>query len=243
MGYSGTTDAPRSVALETSSRIGAVAVGAGAVLLAQRQFSSTMRHAVELMPTLADLVKEQGWKPADIQQVYVSVGPGSFTGVRIAVTAARALNQALGCKLVAVPTVDILAANAPVEAENLGVILDAKRGQVYAARYRRNSAGELQRTAGPMLGDPREFVADSPRPLHLIGEGIDYHRPALFTGVADVIEVDKSLWTPQAAQVHRLGWQLAQAGKFTLREELLPIYLRKPEAQEVWEKKHGMDVP
>src|SRR5271163_3350540 len=173
----GTTDAPRNVALETSSRIGSVAVGAGATLLAERQFSSTMRHAVEMMPTLAELVKGQGWKPGDIQQVYVSVGPGSFTGVRIAVTAARALNQAIGCKLVAVPTVDVLAANAPTDIENLGVILDAKRGQVYAARYNRNASGVLERTAGPMLCDPREFVADSPRPLHLIGEGIDYHRP------------------------------------------------------------------
>jgi tRNA threonylcarbamoyladenosine biosynthesis protein TsaB len=231
-----TTTTPRIVAIETSSRLGAVAVGVGTTLLAEKQFSGAMRHAAELMPVLAELVHLQGWKPDQIQQVYVSIGPGSFTGVRIAITVARALQQALGCKLVGVPTVDVIAANAPAEVENLAVILDAKRGQVYAARYRRNSNGILERTAGPLLGDPRQFVADSPRPLHLTGEGIDYHRPALFTDAAGVVELDKEFWRPRAAAVHQLGWTLAQTGKFTPRDALLPIYLRKPEAEEVWEK-------
>ena len=128
------SSAPRIVAIETSSRVGTVAVAHGPRILGQRQFSKAMRHAVELMPAIRDLTRDQGWKPTDIDHLYVSAGPGSFTGVRIAITIARALEQALGCRLVSVPTVDVLAANAPPDVLNLVVMLDAKRDQIYAAR-------------------------------------------------------------------------------------------------------------
>ncbi len=230
--------APRIVAIETSSRIGSVAVACGGHVSGQRQFSKAMRHAVELMPAIRDLTRQQGWKPRDIQHVYVSAGPGSFTGIRIAVAIARTLQQALGCKLISVPTVDVLAANAPANALHLAVLLDAKRGQVYAARYQRHAgSGALHRTHGPVLADPREFLSQAPRPLHILGEGIDYHRDAIAGSEGEIIEVDRPLWQAQAAMVHKLGWALAQSGAFIDRDLLLPIYLRKAEAEEVWEKK------
>ncbi len=230
---------PRIVAIETSSRIGSVAVASGDRMLGTQQFSKAMRHAVELMPAIRDLTRGQGWKPGDIQHVYVSVGPGSFTGIRIAVTIARALQQALGCKLISVPTVDVLAANAPAHVMDLAVLLDAKRGQVYAARYQRRAHSEvLHRMQGPLLTDPAALLSQAPHPLHILGEGIDYHRDAITGSEGETIEVDRSLWQPQAAMVHKLGWALAQSGTFTDRDQLLPIYLRKAEAEEVWEKKH-----
>ena len=71
-GESIVTCSPRIVAIETSSRIGSVAVACGKLVLGERQFSKAMRHAVELMPAIRDLAREQGWKPGDIDQVYVS---------------------------------------------------------------------------------------------------------------------------------------------------------------------------
>ena len=251
-------NAAHIVAIETSSRIGSVAVACGPRVLAVREFSQSMRHAVELMPGIAELTSHQGWKPTDIDQVYVSVGPGSFTGVRIAIAMARAISQGVGARLVAVPTLDVLAANAPQGTVNLVVLLDAKRGQVYAARYTADDgaivgsnnkvAGQaigparLRCTTGPVLCDPAEFVRDSPKPLLLLGEGINYHRAALVAGGLDghfVCEAASELCQPAARQVHALGWRLASVGQFTPLEKLLPIYIRKPEAQEVWEKKQA----
>ena len=230
---------PRLVAIETSSRIGEVAVARGPEVLGQRQFSKAMRHAVELMPAIRDLTQAQGWKPSDIDAVYVSAGPGSFTGIRIAITIARALQQAIGCQLVGVPTVDVLAANAPPEVEHLAVIMDAKRGQIYAAGYQRDvKSTELRRTSGPLLTTPADFLAQAPRPLHIQGEGIDYHRPVIAAAHGVIIELDKSLWQPRAVMVHQIGLALTRAGVFTPLNDLLPIYLRKAEAEEVWEKKH-----
>lgn len=235
------------MAIETSGRMGSVAVGLGPQLLAEKQFTAGMNHAIELMPTIRDLTFAQGWQPRQIQQVYLSIGPGSFTGLRIAVMVARSLAQAIGCLVVAVPTLEVLAQNAPPQAHDLAVILDAKRGQVYAARYRRGqgamgTAGGWQCTTGPTLTSPEEFVRQSPKPLYVLGEGVDYHRAALRAGVEasnDLIELGRETWIGRAAAVHELGWAMAGRGIFADVTTLVPLYIRLPEAQELWNRRHA----
>ncbi len=244
--------APHILAIETSGRIGSVAVGCGLEVREYRQFSQSMRHAVELMPAIRELTRRQGWAASDINQVYVSIGPGSFTGVRIAISVARAISQATGARLVGVPTLDVLAANLPAGVRNAAVILDAKRGQVYAGRYTASDtappdphsapigSARLLRTAGPVLSDPVEFIRQCPRPLLILGEGIPYHSEALAAagiGEASVITAEKELWQPDARRVYELGTQLTAIGGFTALPDLLPIYIRKAEAEEVLEQK------
>ncbi len=249
---------PCILAIETSGRQGSVAVARGSELLAQRELPATMRHAVELMPAVRDLTQSQGWKPNEIDHLYLSLGPGSFTGLRIAVAIARALHQATGCKLIGVPSLAVIAQNAPVEFQIVLPILDAKRGQVFAARYERDAADTLQQTAAPALVSPAAFLHEararaeqlsskienaggqnSKIQIALLGEGVDYHREALFAQPHDnVFELPKSLWPGTAATVHRLGWQMAQRGEFSDPAQLLPIYIRLPEAEEVYRKKH-----
>ena len=250
------TDAPpattRIVAIETSGRIGSVAVALGPKLLAERIFSEPMGHAAELMPAMRDLCHEQGWRGGDIQEVHLAIGPGSFTGLRIAVSVAKALHLATGCRIVAVPTVDVLAYNAHAMGLHVMVLLDAKRGKVYAARYTPTvpkiaggasggaSVGNLLRTSGPELADPAQYITQSPKPLALLGEGIDYHRAAISPLLGhDVVELDRTFWPGSAAAVHALGWPLAQRRCYAAVHELTPIYIRPPEAQEVWERRHA----
>ena len=245
---------PRILAIETSGRAGSVAVARGGELLAVRELPATMRHAVELMPAIRELVRRgggQGWKPAEIEHVYLSLGPGSFTGLRIAVTIARALAQAIGCRLVGVPSLDVIAENAPAEFRVVVPVLDAKRGQVFAARYERE-ADELRRIGEPGLVDPAAFVGealarvrelDGPEGrVAVLGEGVDYHRPAIESAGSGVVELDKALWRGRAETVHRLGYTMAQRGLFSDPATLLPIYIRLPEAEEVWRKKRGLPV-
>src|SRR5208337_5216929 len=94
---------PRGIAIETSSRHGSVAISHGSHLLQIVDLPVGNRHATELMPAIAALTKGAGWQPEEIDQVYLSLGPGSFTGLRIAIAIARAMHQAIGCKLVGVP--------------------------------------------------------------------------------------------------------------------------------------------
>ena len=81
---------PLILALETSSRIGSVALAAGPRLLAQQRFSAPMTHSAEILPAVAQLTARFNNRPDEIEHIYLSIGPGSFTGLRIAVTVVKA---------------------------------------------------------------------------------------------------------------------------------------------------------
>lgn len=230
--------APRILAVETSSRHGSLAIGRGDDLLTERPFTQQRRHAVELVPTLDKALADLGWKPGDLEEVYVSAGPGSFTGLRIAITFAKTLACAAACRLVLVPTVEVLACNAPPAVRHLAIVLDAKRAQIYTAVFSRSVNDAFAQIMDTALLTPTEMLAAAPRPLHLLGEGIDYHRDALNIG-GDVLEIDRDLWPPRAEAVYRVGRRMAQAGLFTEPRDATPIYLRRPEAEEKWEQLHS----
>ena len=236
----------RILAIETSGRQGSVAVAQGPKLLAARELASTVRHAAELVPAIQALVWGAGWSPSQIEQIYLSLGPGSFTGLRIAVAFARAMAQATGCGLVGVPSLDVIAESAPAEFSVVVPVLDAKRRQVFAARYERDAQGVLRQTIPAGLVDPAAFIAEAAARARsvggqaaVLGEGVDYHGAA-WSSAEDVVELDRALWPGRAETVHRLGYARAIAGQFADPQTLLPIYIRLPEAEEVYRKKHGM---
>ncbi len=233
---------PRILVLETSSRMGSVGIALGPNFLREEHFTQSMRHAIELMPAARRLCQAEGWQPDMIDQIYLSIGPGSFTGLRIAISVARAMAQAIGCKLIGVSTVDVLARNALDHVQNLIVALDAKRGQIFGARYARQAEG-MVRTAGPALVDPTEFVRQTPMPVAVLGEGIDYHRAALEAGITQqdqYMELDRTLWIPNVRAVHALGWARAAHDDFDDPVSILPVYIRLAEAEEVWNRKHAI---
>ena len=109
----------RALAIETSGRIGSVAVAQDGVVLAEETFPHGLKHAAGLVPMIDRLCSGAGWRPADVQEIYVSVGPGSFTGLRVGVTVAKTLAFATGARIVAVPTVEVLTRNVPLEAADV----------------------------------------------------------------------------------------------------------------------------
>ena len=136
---------PRAVAIETSGRIGSVAVVRDGAVVTEEQFPHGLQNAAHVVPIIDRLTRAQGWSPRDVEQLYVSIGPGSFTGLRIGVTLAKTMALATSVKLVAVPTVRVLAENAPPEARHVLVVLDAKRNQIFTARLERGGGEWIER--------------------------------------------------------------------------------------------------
>ncbi len=143
------------LAVETSGRIGSVAIALGEQILGQTAFSAPMRHSSEIFTAITALLSRFSRKPTEIGHIYISIGPGSFTGLRIAVTMAKIMHLANAAKIVAVDTLDVIAANAinlttqncqpkttsheprVTKHERIAVILDAKRSQFFIAAYQR----------------------------------------------------------------------------------------------------------
>ena len=138
------------LAVETSSRIGSVALATDEGLLGETTFSASLRHSAEIFPAIAELLARFGHTPSDITHVCISIGPGSFTGLRIAVAAAKAMHLAGSAQIVTVNSLDTIVANVSDAAAGsliqngaapfvggcrLATVLDAKRGQFYTAGY------------------------------------------------------------------------------------------------------------
>ena len=224
----------RGLAIETSGRLGSVALAADGALLCQAQFPHGLQHASEILPRIDALCRDQNWSPADFHELYVSAGPGSFTGLRIAVTLAKTLALATGVRLVAVPSVDVLAANAPAESQNLIIVLDAKRDQIFTARFAR-TAGRWRTVEPARLDTLANMLARSPRPVHLLGEGVPYHDRFIPKDDPQVIVTAAETWHARAEAVVEIGHAMARRGEFVDPDRFTPIYIRKPEAEEKWE--------
>src|SRR5262245_15682692 len=117
----------RLLILETSQRVGVVALADGELVLGRRTLEEARRHGRDLVPFAHALLVENGWKARDLDGVIVSRGPGSYTGLRVGVMSAKTLAYATGCALLAVETFAAIARQAPPEATLLDVAEDAQQ--------------------------------------------------------------------------------------------------------------------
>ena len=224
------------LAVETSSSVGSIALCDGVDLLGQCTFSHGLQNAARVLPLIDELCRERGITAKDFTDVAVSIGPGSFTGLRIGVTLAKTLAFATGAKLLAVPTLPVIASNAPSDSQWVMPILDAKRDQVFAAVYRRGKQNaQLDEVEPAQLIHLPELLARTPRPLLVLGEGVNRHRQHLECSAnrqSQMTIAPEDLWWPRAATVAHLALQLREQGAYANPFKLTPLYIRKPEAQE-----------
>ncbi len=217
---------PVSLAIETSSRLGSITLGRGDGVLASIDLPEQERHAVELLPRVDAVFAEHDLKPADLAEVYVSVGPGSFTGLRVAVTTAKVLARVTGCRLVAVPTLDVVVENAPADLPHVAVMLNAKGGRWFTGLYDRADGGWRARGAAQLL-TPDAACALAGRPLAVLADV----PPEAPEGVA---LLDRALAVARSEVVWRHGRAAAAAGRFVDPYALTPLYVRLPDAEEKW---------
>ena len=230
------------LAFETSSAVGSVALGRGAEVLESRSLSRPKAHAVEFLPTIKTLCDAHHVEPSCIERVFVSAGPGSFTGLRIGVTAARMIALGVGARVVGVPTLEVIAQNAGESdppPPHLAVVLDAKRNRVYTAVFARQG-GAYVAMSEAIEADPFEFLSAQPDDCAVLGEGVLYHRRAIEKSNRRILP--ESLYRPRAETVYRLGLERTERNGFSDHRSLVPTYIRPPEAEEVWERKQVRNV-
>lgn len=219
----------RALALETTSRRAQVALVVNGSILASDAFSPGLKHAADLLPMIDRLCRSQRWSPRDIQHVYVSTGPGGFTGSRLGITFAKTIAFTFGSRVVAVPTPRVIVENTPVEAQDALVVIDARRGHTWTAHFTRDN-GVWMSAGAPRLDLLATILGSAPRPLWIVGEGIAYHRAAIESADPQVQVVADS--QPHVVHVAQLGWTQALERRFVDPFDLAPLYVRRPEAEE-----------
>jgi len=215
------------LAVETSGIRGSIAIFDGGTLHFERVLATVgTRHAQTLPAEVADALTACQLQPRDISAVAVSIGPGSFTGLRVGLTFAKTFAWLNNGKLVAVDTLRAIAQQVPPETEYVTAIVDAQRSEFFAATYRWDSELGLRCAIDevhlatidtltpnyPIVGPPCSKLAVAPP-----------HRFQV---------LDESLWQPHAVNVGRIGLHMIDEQQFSDPDTLEPVYIRLSYAEE-----------
>jgi len=238
-----------AVSIDTSGDVGSVAVlsgdDTGIRVLAKERITDGMRRGVQLFPALARTLSAAGVAPRDLGLVAVGTGPGSYTGLRVGITSARALAYAAGAELLGVPSCDAWAhdveesledaALGEAPFETLAVVTDARVRAVYLSLYaRRTPNGGWNRTEGPEILEPAVAAARLPVGTLLVGDG-----PQAYPEPLSQFQVRRDPGRADAATVGRIALARHLAGERAGIDAVTPLYLRKTEAERKWERLHG----
>jgi tRNA threonylcarbamoyladenosine biosynthesis protein TsaB len=218
------------LAVESATLSGGAAILDGDRLLGEITLNIAITHSERLLAAVDRLLADCGLAPADLEGLAVSVGPGSFTGLRVGLATVKGLAMALDLPIAPVPTLDALAARLPFADAPVCPILDARKNEVYLSLYRWR--GDRMCREREYLALPPELaVAELTAPVILLGDGIEACRPWL-DGQGDGIRIAPAAQRlPAAATVAELGHAVLAAGDGVGAEALVPLYLRPSEAE------------
>jgi tRNA threonylcarbamoyladenosine biosynthesis protein TsaB len=213
-------------------------------LKGEYNLSLKRKHSEKLLPLMEQMFDLLEIKPKDLDAVAVSIGPGSFTGLRIGITTAKLLARIFNIPVKGISTLEIMAAG--VESEYLLPMLDARHGRVYYSFYQSNYKQkdylpkELLKAASAKVSElPNVLNNYKDNEINVIGEKRDE--------VCDILKENNFIVTqsaaeknvPRAAILARLGRDYISLGQYDNIYELKPAYLKQTQAEINWQKKYS----
>jgi len=218
-----------TLAVETSTPFGSVAIGAGADTLAEVAIGVGNRHAEAIIPAIDFMLRTLNMRMPEIERIVVGAGPGSFTGLRVAAAAAKGFAHALGVPLYAYSGLLTLAAAAGFEVQPVCALFDARRDEVYAAVYALED-GELRvllEPAARTIDDVLQSV-DPDRTL-FAGDGAVRHAGLIEAAGARIAASHRAL--PRAGALLWLAERMPAEGAITDASAWEPAYMRESGAE------------
>ncbi|MCD8174682.1 MAG: tRNA (adenosine(37)-N6)-threonylcarbamoyltransferase complex dimerization subunit type 1 TsaB [Phascolarctobacterium sp.] len=225
-----------TLAIDTATKICSVALCRDREIISEYNVDAGMTHSAHLVPQIEKLFNECTVKKSDIDLVAVSIGPGSFTGLRIGLATAEALAYTWQCSLHGVETLKGMAYNMPREGILLSPVLNAQKGNYYQGIYKWQSGKVEELQSACVVGKEELFsnIASIDMPAMLLGECDKLMQDKLPENI--MVAPEGLLW-PKAASV-----ALAAIDAFNAETDknifgIKPYYIRKSEAEELWEKR------
>ncbi|MGB3210504.1 MAG: tRNA (adenosine(37)-N6)-threonylcarbamoyltransferase complex dimerization subunit type 1 TsaB [Desulforhopalus sp.] len=223
------------LSIDTATPCSAVALTCGTRMngrvLASLSLTGNVTHSRRLFSAIDHLMKkaEVGW--SSISGIGVSLGPGSFTGLRIGMSTAKGLAAAAGKALLGVSTLDSLAARC-VSSRLICSVLDARKKEVYSSFYRCNTDGLTERVSDMTVMAPEKLAATIAEPVVMVGDGVMAYGD-LFKGVLKekVIFAPAQLHEPSASSLGMLAGEMLESGEQLEVAGAVPVYIRSSDAE------------
>jgi len=227
--------------IESATPVAAVAVAGEEGILAERMVLNKRTHSVNLLPMIKAVLEDSEVERRRLAGIAVSSGPGSFTGLRIGMSTAKALAQVWELPVVGISTLEALAHPLAGHGSYVCPVLNARKNEVYTALY------DCTGPAPALLVSPRavrieeliEMLSDYCKPVTFLGDGVAVYGPRLKAEMDQLaVFAPMAAGFPRGSAVAELGLKALQAGRGISPFKLQPEYIRLSEAEVVWLKKH-----
>lgn len=229
------------LAIETAAKVSSVALADGERIIAALTIENGLEHSATLVPNIGKLLSIAGKSKRDLTAVAVSIGPGSFTGLRIGLATAKGMAYGLNIPLISVPTLKSLAARFyALPGVTVFSLADAQKKNAYCGIYK--DGEEIQPVQVISLEDAVKMAgnaaAEGKGPVVILG---DIAEKKLSRGIklpAGVAVAGRAQVMPRADEVALLGARMLEAGDVSDPMTAEPWYLRRSEAEELWDVRH-----
>ena len=223
------------LAVDTSAKPVSCALAEGTRVLASFNANTGLTHSQTLMPMIEHLLSIAGKTVADLDAVAVNAGPGSFTGVRIGVSAVKGIAFTSDLPCISVSTLECMAEHtAALPNTVICCLMDARCQQVYGALFEKDERGVLHRISDDealTIAQMGEKAAALKRPIILVGDGSEVCYRAWGDTIPNVYLAPAPVRYQSAAATALIAARRFDEGKVIAAEELLPLYLRLPQAE------------
>jgi tRNA threonylcarbamoyladenosine biosynthesis protein TsaB len=230
----------RVLGIDTSTPCGSIGLIEGEQLLCEYSLNRKMSHSERVLKTIDRVLEDSGLSIGEIDGFAVSIGPGSFTGLRIGVSAVKGLAFATGRCVAGVSTLDALAQNVRYSPHLISPLVDARRGEVYTALYRSTGKDGLTKLAPEMAIKPVDLLDNIEERALFLGNGVYAYGDLIRRKLGDMAHIAPSPFNfVHGAVVAQLGRKKLEKNEYLDLEGFTPHYIRRSDAELKWEEKWG----
>ena len=233
------------LSIDTSSQVSSVSVLSAECVAAEISMQGALTHSETLMPHIETALAMARVKKDELDGIAVSIGPGSFTGLRIGLASAKMMAYALHIPLIAVPTLEALAHHCVCEGVRLVPVMDAQKGNVYAQEFTWRADGDaltLHEESSLAILPLTEVIAGlskTEQPVLLLGDAMQRKVDVELPVNVRLAPIHARM--PRAACVGLAALTRLARGETDDPVTAVPLYLRRSEAEVLWEKRHGTE--
>ncbi|MFO7761869.1 MAG: tRNA (adenosine(37)-N6)-threonylcarbamoyltransferase complex dimerization subunit type 1 TsaB [Thermodesulfobacteriota bacterium] len=224
---------PLLLALENSGMCGSVALTCSSFCIGEYSLQSRRTHSKRLLPTVQRLMEDAGVSWQDMDGIAVSIGPGSFTGLRIGLSAAKGLATAASLPLIGISSLKSLAWQYSYVSPRICAMIDARKKEVYCALFQPEGGGVLKRLTADMALSPEKVIEYITEPTLLIGDGVQVYQDLIKKELGTMAIIPPPhLSFPRAAALGFLALSSWEENDFLDISRATPVYIRPSEAEE-----------
>ncbi len=216
--------------IDTSSKFLSLALHSGRDLVTEEKHLLGRRHSDLLVIKIKEMLEKAGFSIGEVDAFVIGLGPGSFTGLRIGVSAVKGFSIATSKSSIGIPSIDALAFDVDEEKRLIVPIIDAKRQQVYSAIYEKKK-GYLVRKTRHLLLKPEDLLRKIKSPAVFLGDGIDLYKEKIEKLGNRPVFLNEESWYPKASNLIKLALDKIGRYRGLNLAKLKPIYLYAKDCQ------------